>query len=343
MVNLPLLVLTSFLIGWLATVWVRRHASRLRLVSIPNHRSSHVAPTPHGGGVGIVLAGSATGFWLAWQHGAGMGSLIAILGIVVATTGLIDDIRHLPARVRFVVQALVCAAAMAYVGLFALPDNDQTLNQTLSALIFVGIVWLAGVWWINLFNFMDGIDAIAGIEAVFMLLAGAGLMTAMHPDASGSTLVLWMLLIAAATAGFLTLNWPPAGIFMGDVGSTYLAFMIFVFALVSAKQGWLTYTTWLILGAVFICDSTYTLLRRIVAGERWFEAHRSHAYQRLARRFASHRRVALIAIGFNLFWLLPLAWLNETLGKWTAAILVMAYIPLTIGVALAGAGRKDHV
>jgi Fuc2NAc and GlcNAc transferase len=125
------------------------------------------------------------------------------------------------------------------------------------------------------------------------------------------------------------------------VGSTYLAFMIFALALLSVREGWLTYPAWLVLGAVFVADASVTLARRVLAGERWFEAHRSHAYQRLSRRWGSHRRVTLLVIGINLLWLAPLALASLVWPGAAWICVVLAYGPLVTAVILFGAGKKD--
>jgi Fuc2NAc and GlcNAc transferase len=204
-----------------------------------------------------------------------------------------------------------------------------------------GLLLFAGVWWINLFNFMDGIDGIAASQAVFMLVAAAVLGVWFHPGVADVSGWLWMLAVAAATLGFLRFNWPPARIFMGDVGSTYLAFMIFALALLSVREGWLTYPVWLVLGAVFVSDASVTLLRRMLAGERWFEAHRSHAYQRLSRRWGSHRRVTLLSISFNLLLLAPLAWTCLAWPRWAWVCVVLTYTPLAAAMLALGAGKQD--
>jgi Fuc2NAc and GlcNAc transferase len=322
-----LLLLASGLLAWVGTRLALHHAGRLGLVQAPIHRSSHVIPTPHGGGLGIVLGGSVAGTWLAWVQG---GTLWPISGLAfsLAVLGLWDDIRHLPARTRFAVQVLLCALLLQVLG-FSTP------------LALAGLLLFAGVWWVNLFNFMDGIDGIAASQAVFMLVTGAGLGFWHHPGAADAAGWLWMLAIAAATLGFMVFNWPPARIFMGDIGSTYLAFMIFALALLSVREGWLTYPAWLVLGAVFVADASLTLLRRMLAGARWFEAHRSHAYQRLSRRWGSHRRVTLLVISFNLLWLAPLAWACLAWPQWSWIFTVLAYVPLATVLLALGAGKQD--
>jgi Fuc2NAc and GlcNAc transferase len=199
---------------------------------------------------------------------------------------------------------------------------------------------VGSVYWLNLFNFMDGIDGLAASEAVFVALAAALLAVLRMPGIVDQG-PLWMLLgIAAASVGFLMLNWPPAKIFMGDAGSTYLGFMIAVLALMTIATGWLTLTQWAILVATFVTDATVTLVRRLLLRERVFEAHRRHAYQVLSRRWGGHQPVTLSFTGLNLIWLLPLAYVAALQG-WAVPAVLLAYVPL-IGLALYfGAGAPE--
>lgn len=337
------LIATSTLIAWGVAAWVRRRAEALRLVQIPNHRSSHVQPTPNGGGLGIVAAGSLAGVGLALSSGWVLGGFVLGLAALLAAVGLGDDMAHLPARVRFGVQVLVCAGLLMVLG--DLPESSFGVGlgfQVAGWALFV-LLLMAGVWWINLFNFMDGIDGIAGTQAVFMLLAGAALAAWSHPEAMSSPAWPLMLFVAAATVGFLLLNWPPAKIFMGDVGSTWLAFMVFALALLSVQSGWLSYAAWLVLAAVFVTDATVTLITRMLRGERWYEAHRNHAYQKLARRWGGHRPVTLLAAGTNGLWLAPLAGACAVWPQWAFGWVLLAYAPLVVGTVVLGAGRADHV
>lgn len=341
----------SFVLAWICTAGVCLFAERLRLVQAPNHRSSHIRPTPHGGGLGIIVAGTVVGGWLAW--GQPMQSWVVIgLALPLALVGLLDDIRHLPARVRFGVQVAACAGLLVLLGnmpeialaLAPLPEGE---GLKIAGWVLSGLLLLIGVWWINLFNFMDGIDGIAGVQAVFMLLAGAAFAAWAHSDAMASPVWMLMLCVAAATVGFLPLNWPSARIFMGDVGSIWLAFVIFALALFSIQAGWLSYAAWLVLAAVFVTDATVTLLTRMARSERWYEAHRSHAYQRLSRRWhgdrkVGHRFVTLLVAAINVLWLAPLAWACTLWPQWALAWVVLAYAPLVVGALALGAGRADH-
>jgi len=331
----------SALVAWGVAAWVRHRAEALRLVQAPNHRSSHVLPTPNGGGLGIVVAGILAGIALLLFSGWTFGWVVFGLSALLATVGLFDDIQHLPARVRFGVQVAVCAGL-----LFALGDLPSIsfrvgLEFELGGWVLSGLLLLAGVWWINLFNFMDGLDGIAGAQAVFMLLGGAALAAWANANVISSPAWMLMLCVAAATVGFLLLNWPPAKIFMGDVGSTWLAFMVFALALLFVQAGWLSYATWLVLAAIFVTDATVTLLTRLLRGERWYEAHRIHAYQKLARRWGGHRPVTLCAVAVNMLWLAPLAGACAAWPQWAFGWVLLAYAPLVVGAMVLGAGRPD--
>jgi len=341
MITLLLLAL-SFLASWRLTTWLLHRAERLSLVQVPTLRSSHVQPTPNGGGLGIVIASTVAGVWLAWGQSQALVVAIA-LAVPLALIGLLDDIRHLSARVRLGVQVAVCAGLLIALG--AVPEIAVG-NVVLGGLALSGLLLLVGVWWINLFNFMDGIDGIAGGQAVFMLLAGAALTAWGNPDAMASPLWVLMLCIFAATVGFLLQNWPPAKIFMGDTGSTWLGFMIFALALLTVQSGWLSYAVWLVLGAVFVTDATVTLLTRMAHGERWYEAHRNHAYQRLARRWkgdqnAGHRSVTLLVAAVNLLWLAPIAWACMQWPQWIPGLLILAYALMVMGTLALGAGKPE--
>ena len=310
------------------TFLTRRFALKLGLLDAPNQRSSHTVPTPNGGGLGFVLAGALTAIVLP-VHDSEIWVMLA-LSLVLAGVGLMDDARHVAVRSRIATQILALAGGLAAVGAFHGPHP------------WIGVILLlGGVWWVNLFNFMDGIDGIAATQAIFMLLAAAALAAWEQPRVMTSDAWILMIAIAAAVAAFLLFNWPPASIFMGDVGSTWIAYVIFFFAVISVRDGWMGAPAWLILGGVFTVDSTTTLLRRMVRRVRLSEAHRSHAYQRLARRLNEHKPVTLLAVAINLLWLAPCAWAAQTWPDRGWFWLTIAYLPLVAGANALGAGRPD--
>ena len=200
------------------------------------------------------------------------------------------------------------------------------------------IAVLGIVWVLNLFNFMDGIDGLAAAEATFVAWAGA-MLTSAAAASSGATAAA--LVFGASCLGFLRCNWPPARIFMGDVGSGYLGYVIAVLALGAARSNPVAIWIWLILGGAFFVDATVTLVRRALRRERVHEAHRSHAYQWLARRWRSHRKVTLAFLALNLVWLLPCAVIASLRPGYAAAMTIIALAPLVVLAVAAGAGRSE--
>ncbi len=331
-----LLLVGAFLIAFFVTRLVLFYAPRWGLMDIPNERSSHAFSTPKGGGLGLVVAFIAALFGL-WAAGTlPQSAMIALVGggLPVAAIGFVDDRGHVAVSLRLFIHALAAAWALAWLdGMPALPIGDRALDFGLlgPALGLLFIVWL-----LNLYNFMDGIDGIAGAEAV-TVAGGAALLYLLFGNGG-----FWQgpAILVASTAGFLVWNWPPAGIFMGDVGSGFVGFVLAVFALGPAGNA-LNPWVWGVLLGVFLVDATYTLVRRLLSGQRVSQAHRTHAYQHAARRFKSHRTVTLAVAGINLLWLLPLAacaakWPGQ--GPW---FLCVAYLPL-VGVAVwLGAGTTS--
>ena len=194
------------------------------------------------------------------------------------------------------------------------------------------------VWAINLFNFMDGIDGIAASEAIFVALAGTLLSV---PTAASTSVGLAALVLAATCGGFLLWNWPPAKIFLGDVGSGYLGYVIVVLAVAATRDNPIALWVWLILGGAFFVDATVTLLRRALRHERVQEAHRSHAYQWLARRWGSHGKVTLATLGLNLLWLFPCAAFAARHPPLAAPTVIFALTPLAILAIVTGAGKLE--
>ncbi|HVY52050.1 MAG TPA: hypothetical protein VHA07_10895, partial [Devosia sp.] len=209
--------LVAAMAAFALAAWVRRHAVRLGVVAMPNERSSHAAPTPSGGGVGIVLGGSiALG---AAAEAASFPALwVMAISLLVAAIGFVDDRRPLPALLRLPAQfVLVAVAIWLAVPLGAL---SQQIGLPLPVLATGGLVLVGAVYWINIFNFMDGIDGIAAAQAIFMLAGALALLWLRGPAVLDGGIATILIGIAAAASGFLVLNWPPAKIFMGDAGST---------------------------------------------------------------------------------------------------------------------------
>ena len=310
--------------SWALTSSVRRYALHADLLDHPNARSSHTVPTPRGGGVAIVVSYLAlvAVFALAQAMDARLAAALLGSGALVAVLGFIDDRKPLPARWRFTGHLLAAAWVIAWIGpLPPVPIFGVVVDLGIGALV---VSALHLVWSINQFNFMDGIDAIASLEAISVALGGAFVWWLTQPQGE------WLLAVAfaACVAGFLIWNFPPARIFMGDAGSGFLGCMIATLALWSARATPHLFWSWLILVGAFMVDSTITLVRRVAHGERFNEAHRSHAYQYAARKWGSHKVVSIAFVAITMLWLFPLA-VAVALGLLDGAIgVIVAYAPL---------------
>lgn len=302
-------IAAAALLSWLVASRVRLYALD-KLVDIPNERSSHSSPTPRGGGLaiaftalgGILFAGMLG--WIPWE----LAIALSGGGTMIAAVGWIDDHRDLPALTRFAVQLVAAAWAMYWLGGYPqLSVGVATIHLGMLG-TFLGIVGI--VWAINLYNFVDGIDGLAAGEAISTGVIGGLILLAM-----GHTgLAMVSLLIAAAAAGFLPLNWAPAKLFMGDVGSGMLGYLFAVLAVASENAGAVPVLIWVLLLGAFVFDATVTLCRRVVNGERWYHAHHSHAYQRMVQAGRSHAQVSstILLINLVLALLAIVAWLRPT-------------------------------
>ncbi len=298
-----LLLFSSFVAALVLTGLVRGYALRRAILDVPNERSSHTAPTPRGGGLSIAVVVFAVVALLGWWGLVSSRVAAALIGggIAVSAVGWVDDHRPVSPAWRAVVQFIAAGWAVSVLGGFPgvmVNGSAVSLGWAGSLAAVVGIVWLT-----NLYNFMDGIDGLAGSEAV--TVGGGGALLLWWSGAPG--LALTAAVLAAAAAGFLVWNWPPARIFMGDVASGLIGFCFAVLAIAGERAGAVPLLTWVILLGVFIGDASFTLARRVAGGERWYTAHRTHAYQRAVQSGFSHRGVTLAVLAVNLLVLLPLA------------------------------------
>lgn len=330
----PIVALVSLLL----TAVLRRYALSHSIIDIPNARSSHTIPTPRGGGVAIVVTFLLTvpllGYfgYLSW---AWVLSLVPT-GAIVAIVGFLDDHGHIAARWRLLghftaaIIALLCLQGLAPVDLFGHVFEFGIFGYVFAAFYLV--------WLLNLYNFMDGIDGLASIEAITACLG----MCLIYWSVSVPDLIWPSLVLALAVAGFLFWNFPPAKIFMGDAGSGFLGIAL---GILSLQAGWVDaalFWAWLIVLGVFVCDATFTLLRRLLRGDKVYEAHRSHGYQYASRQFGKHLPVTLAVFCINIFWLLPIAFLVAKLQVNGLTGIVIAYIPLVLLAVKFRSGALEH-
>ena len=314
----------------LLAVLLCRAAPRLGLVAHPNSRSSHTHPTANGGGLAFVVA--LVVWLLVFADDFPPAPALAVAGIAIAFLGLVDDFKEVRRDVRLACH-LGLAAGLA-LGLFdlgsiALPVFGTLATEALAAAVLV----LGLVWWLNLYNFMDGIDGLAASQAIAYAL-GALLVG----DLTQSHAFVWVLL--AAALGFLAVNWAPARIFMGDVGSGFLGLTTGGLALWLWQSAELPFVASCILLLAFWLDASYTLGVRIVTGQAFAEPHRSHLYQIVARRLGHGRTTVLFWLHW-LLWLLPLAALAVHFPAWQLALLAVACLPIAAACVWLRAGMPD--
>ena len=327
----------SCLLSWALVGLIRRAALNAGMLDLPNARSSHRLPTPRGGGLAIVIA-TTIGVLIdgaAEPGSARVATAWAVGGGLVALAGLIDDLRGLSPMIRLGFHfTAACLMLVAMGG----PPSLLLPHATVDVRVFG---WIAAavaiVWSINLFNFMDGIDGLAATQAAFV--SGAAVALQAGSGLGGQQIPL--LALAGSSAGFLIWNFPSARIFMGDVGSSFVGFTLIVAAFLTSSHGPTTIWTWLVLNGLFIADATTTLLVRLIQGQRRHEAHCSHIYQRLGRRWGSHRPVTLLYCVVNLLWSLPWAIATVRLPAAGPALAASALVPLFLAAWAGGAGRRS--
>lgn len=323
-------LVASFALTWAAM----RFGERGQLLDFPNERSSHERPVPRTGGIAVVVTYMAASI-VAWGPGlVDSGLLVAILGGggLVALVGAVDDVRDLPAGWRLTLHMVAAVWALYWLGgvpAYLLPGAPPLFINALGVLC---IVWL-----INLFNFMDGIDAIAGIEVLTVCIAGIVIFTVV----SGLGYWIGSAILAASVAGFLVWNLPPARVFLGDVGSGFLGLVMAIYCIRAGQLQQELFWAWLILLGVFVVDASTTLGRRLLRGQRAHQAHRSHAYQFASRKYTSHAPVSLAVGAINLLWLLPVAWLAANGSVHPVAALLVAYMPLLVLALYFKAGAPE--
>jgi Fuc2NAc and GlcNAc transferase len=316
---------------------LRRYALQRNVLDIPNSRSSHSVPTPRGGGLAIVVGflislGLMRSFDLI-DNAFFLASFLA--GLTVAALGFLDDHGHIPARWRLLGHFLAAVWALYWIG--GLPSVTIFGLQVNLGWVGAALAVLYAVWMLNLYNFMDGIDGLASAEAICACSSAALIYWLL-----GYEELLWPpIFLALATAGFFYWNFPKARIFMGDAGSGFLGITLAIISLKAVSFSSTLLWVWLILLGVFIVDATFTLLRRLVRGEKVYEAHRSHAYQYASRTFNAHIPVTLCVILINLVWLAPIAWLVAFDRVDGAVGMLIAYVPLVTLALKFKAGVKE--
>ena len=294
-------------------------AQRNNLVDIPNERSSHKIPTPRGGGLAIVFPALSYMLWIGFEKTNILINFLFLGGtaFLIAIVALIDDIKGVGTAIRAGLYFLSACILVFFIDWF--PGFDY-LGWSLIIFTILCITWMA-----NLYNFMDGADAIAAIQALIVTLP-MGFILSMSGH---NEIAMLCFVIFAATSGFLVWNWPPAKIFMGDVGSCVLGFVFGGLIFISNVLNLVSIYIWLILLSLFIVDATLTLIKRILTGEKWYRAHCSHAYQRYLQIGNSHSQLASKFLVFGITVLWPLTFVANKYPDKSLLITIFIYVSLS--------------
>ena len=321
------------------TVAVRSWAVRRDALVLPSDRCSHTIPTPHGGGIAIGAISIILGVLFSVLDWVPDSSMVAFmcLGFVMLALGVWDDFGDISSKLRLCAHFVVVAIGMWSIP--KLPVFSVFGVQVDSSVAF--LLWpmlaFAWVWLINLYNFMDGIDGLAAIQA--LLLFGGMALNFWYV---GYDQWAWIcVFLLGAVLGFTILNWPPAKIFMGDGGSGFLGFIIGFMMLLSAAQTKVSMWSWIILLTLFIADATTTLLVRFFTGQNVLQAHRLHAYQKLAQRAGRHAPVTLGYGALMLTVLVPASVLANKFPYSGPLVFAGLFLVASISAFLLGAGRKE--
>lgn len=288
---LALIILTicALVISVILTRQFCKPNSPAYILDHPNERSLHERSTPRGGGLAILITILICGAAVSLFHPAHGLAEIALSILVVGIVSFLDDRYSVPPIYRFLAHGI--AAAVILYGGFSLQKLEilgATWHWSYAAGSLLSVLFI--VWMINLYNFMDGIDGFAGGMAV----SGFGVLAVMGWMAEHNAFFAISLIIATASAGFLVFNFPPAKIFMGDVGSSTLGLLAAAFSIWGARDGIFPFWVAILIFSPFILDATVTLLRRLIQGEFVWKAHKSHYYQKLAQAGWGHRKTVLL-------------------------------------------------
>ncbi len=309
-----MIYLILLLVSFSLTYFIKEYAIKKSLVATVNERSSHTVPTPHGGGIALVITWFLGLLYLYFTDDIDLNLFYALLvGIVISLVSFFDDIYELSAKLRLIVQSFVSLGGLYFLGGFESLDFFvfSIENQIVTNIFAFFMI----IWFINLYNFLDGINGYAGSEAIFLSLAGFILFNGNH-----------FIVSIVAVLGFLYWNWNKAKIFMGDVGSTLLGYNIAVFTIYYSNQTSENFWIWIILFSLFWFDATVTLIRRKLNGEKLSQAHKKHAYQRLTQVGWSHYKVTNYSVVVNIILFCLVYFVSNIFIAFIFSIILLSFV-----------------
>jgi Fuc2NAc and GlcNAc transferase len=313
-----------FFVSFLGTYLYRKVAISRNILANLNFRTLHINPVPAGGGIvfSMVFVLGLFYHWLLNQSSNNLLLVLAVGGGAAALFGFLDDLKDIRAMKKFAVQFLLSGWT-----LFWLDGGPLLFIDWIPSLVSIPVTMLFLVWMMNGYNFIDGIDGMAISGAVFVSGTMIWVLLWTHPE---SQFIMVMALLLASSSAFLLFNWPPASIFMGDAGSAFLGYLFGPLILVTVMVGDVTIWTWLVVFGYFFADIVVTQIMRVILVKKWYLAHRSHAYQNLARITGSHIKVTGGVVLYNLIWVLPLTLWSALSPEIALYAVVLAVLPGTV-------------
>ena len=308
-------------------------------IDTPSKRSTHSTPVPSAGGLAILFSYVLYIVSLSFIQEIDKNILFILLFFLlpVMLIGLIDDLKETKILIRLVIQFISASLLIYY---FQINTNlAPELIITQSSFLIISLSIVLSMWLMNLYNFMDGIDGYASSQAVFIFATASLLAYINNPE---ENIYLYLIGFAFANLGFLFRNWYPAKIFMGDTGSVSIGFIIAFFIFYSASESVISIYTWLILLSIFISDATYTLFVRAVTKKSLTKPHLTHGFHILTKSKKSQVNVTKYLIFFNIFWVLPLAFISNTFIEFHILVTIVTYIPLLFLLLKIGAGLENE-
>jgi len=296
-------------------------ALKNKIISSPNFRTLHLGDAITGGGIvfSLIFFSSTFYFWSIEFLTDEIFFVLGIGGFFGALLGFLDDLFNISAIKKLIFHTILSAWSIYWLELGIFSDIDWIPD-----IISIGLSVLFLVWVINAYNFIDGIDGLAISGATFI---SGGLILIMIITNNPSELTIIYFSLLACALAFMIFNWPPARIFMGDSGSIFLGYIIGTLVLLTIERGDVTEWTWLVIFGYFFADTTVTQLMRLLLVKKWYKAHRSHAYQNLARISGSHLKVTSGIIIYHFVWLLPLMIFSIKLPDFSMFAAALAVFP----------------
>jgi Fuc2NAc and GlcNAc transferase len=313
-----------FLICYIFTGCYRTIALKNNILDAPISRSMHTTPTPRGGGVGFVITIIVYSIFYLKKNfiTSNFFNVIFQSSFGVSILGFIDDKYNLSAKIRLIIEFFMAVLILLNYPFIIFQYSNYLLFQILIIILFI----FSYLWVVNLYNFMDGINGIATLEAISICLA----MLLNYYLIDYYENFDFILTVIFSLMAFLIWNFPKAKIFMGDVGSYFLGSVIFILSIISLNKDPNIFFSWIIIFAVFVVDSTSTLIRRLINNEDLFKAHKKHIYQYTSIKYNSHVKISLGIVCINFLWLFPISYLVISNKVNFIYGITLAYLPLLL-------------